>query len=173
MPPRVSEAQMQVDSATTRDSTFFTKYAKRLERKVIFSPSIRVRPVPHFSDLDESTANAIWFTKAELQAIKKECVNTVQMMVRGEKINEDNGICARGLEKKLPREAMKFRRDKWRAIQVVLEEQYMQWEEGSYDPEWIADQYSEVTSESKMMAYVKGIEDELKTKIFTKLHFSS
>ena len=172
MPPRASDAQMQIDSET-RYSNFFTKHSKRIQRRVAFAPTIRVRPIPHFTDLDESTHNAVWFTKAELQAIKQECVTTVQMMLRGDKINEDSGMCARGLEKKLPREAMKCRHDRRRAIQAVLEEQFMQWEQGSYDPEWIAEEYSEATSESKMMAYVKGIEDELKSKLSGKLLRSS
>ena len=85
-------------------------------------------------------------------------------MTRGGKINEDDGLCIRGLERKLPDESTKCRGDKRRAIKVVLEEQSLQWEEGSFDPDWIADQYSEATSESKMIAYVKGIEDEMMSK---------
>ena len=129
-----------------------------------FAPKVKVHPIDHVKDFDQSTIDSVWYSSSELGEIKQECISTIQMMINGELIDEDDGISLRGLEKYLPENAGKYTADKKKARLAVLEEQEMQWEEGSNDPEWISMIYQEATRESIVAACIRAIEVETELK---------
>ena len=159
MPPRYYEPSDEVDFGFT--SNIISKAQKR-PRKVTFSQTVKVKQIDHVKDLEQSTVEKIWFSKADLAEIKQACVATIQLVLDGDIVDEDDGMCIRGLEKRIwESAAAESKLAKQKARAAVFDEQNLQREVESYDPEWIARQYGEASRASKTMAYRKGIEDEM------------
>ena len=86
-----------------------------------------------------------------------------QLVINPNKQDDDdkaNGFCRRGLIKHLPDVAQERSEYKLYARNVVLDEQELQADEGSFDPDYIAMIYSEASCEALAVAQAQADRDE-------------
>lgn len=115
--------------------------------------------------------------------MKAEISSTLKKMMKRNggnilRINDDDGgLCSRGLESFTDDGLVKKRIVRQNAIDTVLDEQYLQYKESSYDPEFIADIYSKKSKRSAAQARARGRSDAVRVKLqniqpFQKTSFS-
>ena len=181
MPPHATFASNQSytkDTANNRLSSMKQKSTKRqrssscCERlSVSFNTKVTVRNTIHINNYSEEELSATWFSTNEFNAMKSEMKSTLKKMKRnGGKsipINDEDvvGLSSRGLESLTPDGIAKKRIVRQNAIDAVLDEQYLQYREDDYDPEFNADSYSKKCRRSKAQARAKGRSDAVWVKL--------
>jgi hypothetical protein len=112
----------------------------RSTTRVTFYPHVRIQRVTNRKDLPKKQIRQVWYSREEFKGIRNECHSTIKLMADGEElINEDEGLCIRGLEYKTGTAYKTRQRNKLEIRKVVFEEQGFQSESGMEDdPEWIA-----------------------------------
>jgi hypothetical protein len=116
----------------------------------------------------EDYAAACFYKSEEYEAMRGKLMLTLALIKEGNDLDGVN-FTARGLEGLIGAGTQKQRRAKRaRAIKVVLEEQYSQWEEnsGEVDPTPIALLYGKVARKSKSEAYHLALQDQLEVSTF-------
>mmetsp|Transcript_18913 Transcript_18913/g.21109 ORF Transcript_18913/g.21109 Transcript_18913/m.21109 type:complete len:350 (+) Transcript_18913:148-1197(+) len=114
----------------------------------------------------EEEKEQCWYSKAEIFRIKQEIEPLVRLMKRGElRDNEEQYIpnqqqhCGRGLENRIPQQAMIRKTHKRRAWWEVFHEQYMQQYRGYRDSDTIARRYLTVSQYCAYIAHNNGLMD--------------
>jgi hypothetical protein len=109
------------------------------DARVTFYPRVRIQRVTRRKDLPKKQIQQVWYNREEFKAIRNECYSTIELIADGEElINEDEGLCVRGLEHKTGTSYKTRQRNKLEIRNVVFEEQEFQCDNGMDDPEWIA-----------------------------------
>jgi hypothetical protein len=93
--------------------------------------------------LEESKAT--WLSLEECQQIWRQCNKEIKKIDYGKKF-KDKKYCARGLEGQTRIGSVSRERNKASAFDAVFEEQSMQWEEGVFDEDTIAEVYYRASS---------------------------
>jgi hypothetical protein len=135
--------------------------SKPKRRSVCFEGNDTVLEIPHLSDMDEQQIRDVWWSVEECLSLKVNCRNTVRQMNQlGLAFVENDESCSRGLENftKARLSIRKARRAA--AVRVVLEEQELQFDEGSYDHSYIADVYRDISVLSQREAQSRGFDDQ-------------
>jgi hypothetical protein len=88
-------------------------------------------------DLTKEEKEAVWYTESDSKIILAMAKVTVKMMMKGEQC-DDVDYCSRGLEGKTPAGSKQRQKNKLKVRRALLEEQQLQREEGSHDPEYLA-----------------------------------
>eukprot|EP00934_Nitzschia_sp_Nitz4_P000210 Nitzschia sp. Nitz4//scaffold131_size63436//57142//57778//NITZ4_006285-RA/size63436-snap-gene-0.52-mRNA-1//-1//CDS//3329535298//210//frame0 len=112
-------------------------------------------------DLTADEYDSMWVTTEDFMTTKREYVAVVRQMMKtiGE-FQETEDCCPRGLEFKTKAGAKERKRIKRQACQAVLDEQYIQREEGLEDPEFLSDVYREMSGPSALQALNRGLKDQ-------------
>ena len=79
---------------------------------------------------------------------------------------KDKKYCARGLERHTTAGAATKEKNRRFVINAVLDEQMIQWENGIFDEDAIAELYSSASFASQMKAYVVGLRDHRATESY-------
>eukprot|EP00934_Nitzschia_sp_Nitz4_P000043 Nitzschia sp. Nitz4//scaffold245_size28976//13484//14410//NITZ4_008072-RA/size28976-processed-gene-0.12-mRNA-1//1//CDS//3329543881//43//frame0 len=115
-----------------------TKSTSDEKRKVSFYPRVRILRVPNRQAMLKAQIKRVWYSREEFKDIREECFETITIMQDGELIDEDEGMCSRGLEYKVSAAYKERQRNKQEIRQAVFEEQQFQEEVGMPDAEWLA-----------------------------------
>ena len=177
MPPRLSDiVSDHGDSSFQEFSACFSTSSKsfacddatiddpprrrRRSKHVQFSPAAFLKPI---QAIDKKLKNNLWYSRKELEQIKAESIRTIlrhqKHNLYGTAPNPDDDL--RGLETKVPssdrqRQCIEVRNT---AKEAVFEEQTLQRDEGSIDPDWIAELYAAETAPAAHAARIRGIQD--------------
>ena len=95
--------------------------------RVTFSDTVEYQEACNLHFLDEEQAAAMWYSRSEIEAIRKEARKIVKSHRRGFKFNTENDDCIRGLELYCDR---RRKRDVALKITLVLDLQKDNFDEG-------------------------------------------
>jgi hypothetical protein len=132
--------------------------AEQEECCVRFSENIHVRKTLASKDYTTEEIQACWYTAEENQRIHAHCFKEIRKMDEGSKL-KDKKYCSRGLEGHTAGgEALK-EENRLLAIDAVLDEQMIQWEEDICDEDAIADIYKRASYSCQVSANIVGLAD--------------
>jgi hypothetical protein len=131
----------------------------RQQRSVMFSEFIKIVDIPHISDLSNDEIENTWMSREEMQFVKMECVDTVALMNAGATLNENYGICERGLEKHTDRGLEQSKRVRCCAYEAVFGMQKFHRLKGFSLPNLMAELYSSSSAPSQSEAHKRGCLD--------------
>jgi hypothetical protein len=106
---------------------------------------------------------ACWYTAEENKSIYKHCRKEIRKMNEGCKL-KDKKYCSQGLEGHTTLGAAAKMRNRWLAINAVLDEQMIQWEEGVFNEDAIAEIYCKSSSSCQLWANIVGLRDHRVTE---------
>jgi hypothetical protein len=123
-------------------------------KAVTFQDCVKVIPIERVaSSFTRQEIEQIWFTRLELQRIRKRCFQTLEKMNSGQEVSEAKGFCSRGLEQHRQDKTAMRSRIKRCANEAVFGMQKFQKFKGLALPELMADLYQSSAAESLRMAY--------------------
>lgn len=139
--------------------TFSLKKAK----SVAFNEKVAAKKTIHINDYTDEEVHACWYTHQENEIIKSESLLESSALLESEAADDDDygKNCFRGLEHYIKPIAEQRLAHKDAALCAVLEEQELQREEGSFDPEYIAEIYENIASLSGVKSRITGLNDRL------------
>jgi hypothetical protein len=115
-----------------------------------------VHEIPSMKDFAPEESQVLWWDAEDYDGIMNQCEVTVAKMENGESINDKN-YSAAGLESWTKEGFQKRERHKEGAIDIVLDEQFAQWDDGADDEDSIAELYRARSFDAKMVAMTKGL----------------
>ena len=136
------------------------------KKNVSFVSSCSVYRVPHIADMPTEVIRSIWWSADDFGEFKRDIGDSLALLEASSQEGQSSSVLetkdstARGLEHHTPQYLEKRRRRRESAYAAVLVEQEMQWQEGSYDPDYIAEVYSEISSKSQAEAGTQGLKDQ-------------
>jgi hypothetical protein len=150
------------DCSTKSVSTAATEQE---EFRVSFSEEIHVRSTISCKDYTTEEIQACWYTGEENQRIHRHCNKEIRKMDEGSEL-KDKKYCSRGLEGHTTIGTATKEENRWLAINAVLDEQMVQWEEGTFDENAIAEIYYIASSSCQVRASIVGLQDHRETKAY-------
>jgi hypothetical protein len=128
--------------------------------RVRFENRVRMKEVPHRNNMSPKMIQSTWLTKDDYLTTKEMLRKTIRLMMANEIVDEDDdGLCARGLEGQTA-EGSSFRMQfKLRVRVAVLLEQHQQRITGKLDPEKISLICSTWSSQCVLEARTKALRD--------------
>ena len=140
-------------------------------KKVSFCETVRMKRTLHINDYTQREIEATWYSKADMEPIRREILQTVQLMESGRTADIDDVIyCQRGLEFRTEQGARLRQRNKDLSREAVLDEQDFQECSGYSDIEAIASVYVHSTYQCQVAAHILGLTD---AKIIESLNMSA
>jgi hypothetical protein len=141
--------------------------AVRRRRSISFDEGVRVReihPIESFTDKPES----LWLQDEEIAYIRQQISSLVKNKIRYAETSDnkdsslkggadDGECCTRGLERMLKPEQTRVK--KFQAWDTVMNEQYLQRDDGKFDHESLAVMYGHVTRRSQREAQRRASKD--------------
>ena len=149
------------DDCDDDESTASSVDSSKSERKVQFYPRVRIQRVTNREDMTDEYIEAVWYSRDEFKAIRKECFKTIRLLTDGEYFDEDEGkYCARGLEYKVPTLYKERQRNKSAIRHAIFEEQENQWDSDCENPVILAQISLEKSATCVSDAIVRAALDE-------------
>jgi hypothetical protein len=131
-------------------------------RFVAFDERVRVRKTIHINNYSHDEVDATWYSKEELQAIKKDIRHVAKLIEDGLVTNRwGNDYSFRGVDLHVPDAARRRTVDKSVHCEAVLMEQDLQVEVGSCDPESMASVSRRYSKKSAELAHKVALIDEI------------
>jgi hypothetical protein len=128
---------------------------------ISFKPNVLVKLTIHIDEYSDEEIAASWYCQEELKMIKSERTTTLLLMANdGTMMANSERLCSRGLECFTSEGRAIKNQHKEEARIAVFDEQDYQFENDIFDPEVIADAYSEQTRKSQVTATVVGVFDQ-------------
>ncbi|VEU40152.1 unnamed protein product [Pseudo-nitzschia multistriata] len=162
-----------IDTSSTT-STAVTVTMKKAESKTI-STKMESSPLPkksvrfltnslvyrteHINDYTKGEIERSWYSQEEMSSIVSDCMDTLTAVKNNDPSNS-SGRCLRGLEYHLPEGQKKRRANKFGAIDLVLDEQTIQWECEEEDAHAIRTLYLTYSVPCQAEANRIGLDDE-------------
>jgi hypothetical protein len=106
--------------------------------KVTFYPRVKIQRVTNRNNLKQKQIQDVWYSRDEFKAIRKECYDTIKLMKQSQILEEEAGLCVRGLEYKTPVAYKERLHNKAEIRTIVFEEQEYQFDNGMSDLDWIS-----------------------------------
>jgi hypothetical protein len=153
------------DRSTKSESTAATEQE---EFRVRFSQKIHICKTLSREDYTTEEIQACWFTAEENQRIHRHCSKEIRKMDEGTKL-KDKKYCSRGLEGHTTVGAATKKRNRSFAINAILDEQMIQWEEGIFDEDAISEIYYRASSRCRVRARIVGLRDHRETRVYVEL----
>ena len=134
---------------------------RRRSSRVAFEETDEVLYVKHISEFSQQEIQDIWFSVEDFAQFKEDCKRTISMMKElGVSFQNTEVTCSRGLEHFIETRKSNRKSRRANASRAVLAEQELQFKEGSYDPEYIAEVYQEISVTCQAEAYSAGLRDQ-------------
>jgi hypothetical protein len=144
---------------STRSESSRTTAATEQDFRVRFSHKIQVvHKTLSRKDYTIDEIEACWYTAEDLQKIHKHCRKEIRKLNEGSKL-KDMKYCSQGLEGHTTVGSAAKMRNRWLAVNAVLDEQMIQWEEGVFDEDAIAAIYCKSSSSCQLWANIVGRRD--------------
>jgi hypothetical protein len=131
------------------------------KKNVSFNEQAFMRETLHISDYNFEEKRNSWFNRIEMHNMKAAMAATLRLMVRGDLDSDSNHHCARGLEFRSRAGARKRKENNLLALEAVLGEQDNQYDKGIFNQTTISRVYHDVSRQSRISAYERGMKDEV------------
>ena len=128
-------------------------------RHVSFSKRVRVKKTLSIGDYTREETESTWYASEELEDMALDVQLTVQMIDRGE-ILDETFHCIRGIESKMPPDKDMTRSNRRGAKKAVFQTQSKQRKNETRDEEELASVYREYCYGSRITAHAMGLSDE-------------
>jgi hypothetical protein len=132
--------------------------ATQVVKSVEFTGKNHLRRTLSRRDYTQEETEASWWSQKDYQKIGRQCQKEIKKMEDGEKF-KDKKYCSRGLEGHTRIGSVSKVQTRALAINAVLDEQFMQWEEGVFDEDTIAKVYCRASSICQLWASLVGRRD--------------
>ena len=142
-----------------------TAATEQEEFRVRFSGRIHVRNTLSCKDYTTEEIQACWYTAEENQRIHRRCSKEIRKMDEGSEL-KDKKYSSRGLEGHTTVGAAAKKGERRLAINAVLDEQMIQWEEGIFNEDAIAEIYCKASSRCQVRANIVGLKDHRETETY-------
>lgn len=130
----------------------------RRRSSIKFAQTVAVKQVEPLSKLTERP-DELWFQSEEYARMRRNSMELVNKVERGQMGVGNRNYCIRGLERLLHRKsAMQKRTEAWDAVLIT---QDLQRDQGYWNEEYMANAYKCTTEESALAAASRGKEDEM------------
>ena len=123
------------------------------KKSVTFNEKVRAKKTIHFADYSDEEIRVCWYDDCDYRRIKND-VKFEASLLENDCLDDDDSskYCSRGLSHLTTKGAKQRSANKRRGLALVLEEQNLQQEEGSNDPEYIAEIYASSTASCQAVA---------------------
>jgi ribosome-binding protein aMBF1 (putative translation factor) len=128
-------------------------------RHVSFSKRVKVKRTLAIGEYTRDEMESTWYESEELQAMALDVRLTVQMIGKGEELDEASH-CQRGVENRTSLGKETTRSNRRNAVRAVLKAQEHQRRKGIKNQEELASVYTEYTKWSGLTAQAMGLSDE-------------
>lgn len=139
-----------------------TRIPRRRKSGVTFYEVVKARKTIHVADFTAEELRTCWYSSKDLREMKRDVryeakifaddVEEVSYYIAGATTPTTSSVVIRGLDMFTPSGSRRRWESKQRSILTVLEEQRLQREEGSHDPEFIAQIYEGASGSSRLAA---------------------
>lgn len=128
-------------------------------RRIHWDRTVHCFKIYRRCDFSDTEKASMWLTGEEMKQIKKSCTPIVKKLHKGIPLDEENED-KRGLEHRTPMGAKIRQKNKFCAIDSVLDEQDRQWEQNRLDPDYLAEVYIQNSAHCSMAAFLVARGDE-------------
>lgn len=130
-------------------------------KSVNFNERVRAKKCLHYTDFSDEEVKAYWYTEEDFKTMKNAVRFEVNLLENGclDPNTTSTQYCCRGLENFTPEGIKRRMSNKNHCFAVVLEEQHLQREEGSFDQEYIAEIYEKAVASARRAALVLALQD--------------
>lgn len=147
--------------------------AIKKKKTVSFNERVRIRKTIHINEYSDEEVTSVWYTPRESTEMRQEALFVAQLAKDGllpasgaasphSDSSEDARYCLRGIEMYTGSEQATQRQQRKEAIRwALLKEMEFQYDEGAYDPAYIAELYSKASRSCAASARARGLEDEI------------
>jgi hypothetical protein len=146
-----SNSERSVESTATETT--------QLEKCVWFSNKKHIRKTLSLKDYTLEEIKASWWSREECRKISRRCQKEVKKIDDGAVKLKGKKYCTRGLEGHTRIGSVSKVQNRTWAINAVLDEQLMQWEEGVFDEDTIAKVYRRASWSCQLWASLVGRRD--------------
>jgi hypothetical protein len=116
----------------------------------------------HINDYTDNEVDACWYDDYENEMMQKEMLSVVTLLKNGMLEHDTEQNCRRGLlECHTPEVALQRLKNRTAVREAVHEEQEFQWDEGIWEPEYIARAYKAASPTSQANAHDIALQDQL------------
>ena len=129
------------------------------KRSVTFNPRASERMIERVSDFTDQDIFDRWYSNEEIKLIKATNKATVNVLMSRNLVEDDEYIL-RGLETTIPQRSKIKKHTKYAALLAVLEEQYRQEREASFDENLLAEAYLPISARCRKAAFQRAKMDE-------------
>eukprot|EP00934_Nitzschia_sp_Nitz4_P003202 Nitzschia sp. Nitz4//scaffold106_size73319//19329//19883//NITZ4_005730-RA/size73319-processed-gene-0.66-mRNA-1//-1//CDS//3329532502//3192//frame0 len=126
--------------------------------RVTFAKRVRIKKIRSYTLYSDQERDAVWYDEEEYAEIKKRCLQSIRMMMRGD-MPENDEFCSRGLEVRTKNNARARKELRLKASCLVLEEQDIQMDMGITDDERIREIYLYSAGDAHSRAHFYGLRD--------------
>ena len=135
--------------------------SRQQKQSVSFKPNVVVYPTKHINDYTEEEIRICWYNEQEERVITSDCMSIIKAMVKDEEQSiSSTSDCIRGLEYRTPEGQKRRMSNKFCAMDAVLDEHEMQWQDNKNDVDELRKIYSTYSAPSHDAAHLIGLEDE-------------
>jgi hypothetical protein len=160
--PKIMQVNAKATPKNFESSLTCSKIQKL--RHLSFKPTVSVRPIPHIDDISEKIIHDVWFSKRDFEEMKKSFSQTLRAMSQYESDLDNEEHCFRGLEYRTREGELERRRNKWNALNAVLDEQDRQKSLGIGNDKLLCQIYKTESNMCQQQALLLGKKDEMVAK---------
>ena len=167
MPPHsfYNHEQVSLDDCCMEHSYIQEAPAKALtspkpKKSVSFHSIVRASKVLHINNYTDEEIEATWYSDSDYAMMKADNRYTAQLFVSGMVQGDDDQYCRRGLESYTPDGSRRRKSNRAAATAAVLDEQDEQFDEGVFEPEYIAQVYKFESEHCQVLANTIALADQ-------------
>jgi len=170
-PSPLSQKRAKAGSSGTVHQNFLPGQMEPIERhrSITYSDEIDIQLIEPIRLLADNGPQSLWYQEFEYETIKLKTLALLDRVDHSSGVIEGKKYCTRGLEKFMTPETTEVK--KHQAWDSVLNEQFLQRQDGEFDEEAIANIYHCSTKRSKREAEKRAILDQQAAESYLKTSF--
>jgi hypothetical protein len=129
------------------------------DKCVRFKTECMFRKTLSIHDYTPDEIRATWYATEDYQKIERQCQKEIRKINKGGELR-DKKYCSRGLEGQTDAGFASKMRNRMSSWNAVLDEQLLQWDQGVFDEDTIAEIYIRASSSCQMWANFVGQQDQ-------------
>ena len=135
--------------------------AEKRKRRIRFHGRVQFKTIPHLSNYSDDEIEASWYRKEDFTRMSDDVGEIANLVAKGVDTRNGEELSIRGLEHLVEEDVADYRAEKMiESIDAVLDEQDEQRDEGVFNPDAIAQLYTEIVSPLLREAHLVGLRDE-------------
>jgi hypothetical protein len=135
---------------------------RRGKRRVMFQDQVEIAFTLARQDISHEELGKMWYSSQEYENILRNCIQHINILNNGNRLQKDQKYCFRGLESNSRFQAVSKLMNRNLVYEAVFREQGRQYRDGvvMYDAEAITKVYSATSNSCQLWAHVVGLADQ-------------